>query len=88
MISRLQSAHHAVKSSLSCWTMCKVSARYVSQCERAPLIPDDRMIMNPGRARNELVPNGLARIVPWKRNQDRATEVGMVSDLPMRRERN
>jgi hypothetical protein len=41
------------------------------------------MIMNPGRARNELVPNGLARIVPWKRNNDRVNEVGMVSRRPV-----
>lgn len=35
--------------------------------------------MNPGRARNELVPNGLARIVPWKRNLDRTNDVEEVS---------
>jgi hypothetical protein len=36
--------------------------------------------MNPGRARNELVPNGLARIVPWKRNLDRTNDVEEVSN--------
>lgn len=29
------------------------------------------MDINPGRARNELVPNGAARMIPWKRRAER-----------------
>ena len=29
------------------------------------------MVVNPGRARNELVPEGSARMVPWKRKSER-----------------
>lgn len=29
------------------------------------------MIVNPGRARNELVPEGSARMIPWKRKSER-----------------
>lgn len=35
------------------------------------MVVDDRMAINPGRARNELVPNGSARMIPWKRRAER-----------------
>lgn len=48
---------------------------------------DDRLDINPGRARNELVPNGAARMIPWKRRAERerltaSTRLGVSSRLP------
>lgn len=52
-------------------------------------LPDDRLDINPGRARNELVPNGAARMIPWKRRAERdrhlaSTRIRGSSRLPGR----
>ncbi|KAI9633561.1 uncharacterized protein MKK02DRAFT_38217 [Dioszegia hungarica] len=35
---------------------------------------NDRVLVNPGRARNQLLPTGQARFVPWKRPSDRVQQ--------------
>lgn len=75
--------------------MSKVSDRYViiiSQWEKVRVgyllnDVDDRLNINPGRARNELVPTGAARMIPWKRRAERerlmaSTRSANTSRLP------
>lgn len=38
----------------------------------------DRVLVTPGRARNQLIPGGVARFVPWKRPSDKEPRIAEV----------
>lgn len=40
------------------------------------------MLINPGRARNELVPTGSARMIPWKRGSERTRLLASARGSP------
>lgn len=50
---------------------CSILVRNRVFVESSLTHADDRLDINPGRARNELVPTGAARMIPWKRRAER-----------------
>lgn len=44
---------------------------------------NDRVLVSPGRARNQLIPGRVARFVPWKKASDKEPRAVTVS-LPLR----